>query len=558
MELVFYFLVTILALVIWSNLNERNINRKTVNQLKEEWTQIPEEEYTTEKFESLQAYYQSIRDDNLDIDPITWNDLDMNEIFMLMNNTQSAIGEEYLYALLRKPCFSKEELKERNRLIEFFQTRENERIKLQTSLHQIGKLYKISVYEYTNRLGEEKQKSNLPHYFMALGLILSVCLLFIQPSLGGVCTLAFIGINIYYYYKRRAKIEKFLTVFSYLLRLLDNISGIVKLDITEIAFYTDLLKKDSAVFKKFKRGANLLLANNAGGSIMDTILDYIRMLFHVDLIKYNSMLNFFHKNRNILNRIFINIGFLDSMIAAASFRAKLEYYCLPELTKGGRPKLSVTKLYHPLIADPVANSITEDQSVLITGSNASGKSTFIKTLALNAILSQTIYTSVSKEYKASYFQIYSSMALRDNLFGNESYYIVEIKSLKRILDRLNKEIPTLIFIDEVLRGTNTLERIAASSRILVSMAKSNALCFAATHDIELTHILEHYYSNYHFQEKIANNQIIFDYKLYQGRAVSKNAIKLLSLLGYTKDIIESAQKAADDFLNDGEWGKIHS
>ena len=145
------------------------------------------------------------------------------------------------------------------------------------------------------------------------------------------------------------------------------------------------------------------------------------------------------------------------------------------------------------------------------------------------------------------------MALQDNIFSNESYYIVEIKSLKRILDRLDKNVPTLCFVDEVLRGTNTLERIAASSQILYNFSKVNALCFAATHDIELTHILENYYSNYHFQEQVVDNNILFDYKLYAGRAVSKNAIKLLGIIGYSNDMIQSASDSANHFLAEGTW-----
>ena len=133
--------------------------------------------------------------------------------------------------------------------------------------------------------------------------------------------------------------------------------------------------------------------------------------------------------------------------------------------------------------------------------------------------------------------------------------MVEIKSLKRILDRINDDIPMLCFIDEVLRGTNTLERIAASSQILSSLAKQNAMVFAATHDIELTHILEKRYANYHFQEKISNHEVLFDYKLYEGRAVSRNAIKLLGMLGYSPEIIQRAQAAVDKFLQDGEWVK---
>jgi DNA mismatch repair ATPase MutS len=538
--------------------NDYSLKKRRLSELKSEWGEVPTEEYTSEKFLSLKAFYESVKNDHLDVDDITWNDLDMNEIYMLMNNTQSSIGEEYLYSLLKKPCFSGEELKERNRLITFFQKEEAKRILLQTELSQIGKLSRISIYEYINRLDELKSMSNIPHILMLLGLIVSFALIFINPGLGAFFTIAMLINNIYQYYARKAKIEKYFFVFSYILRLLYSIHRIMQLDIPEIKHYTDMMKEDSTVFQKFKRGAFLLAAKNVSGSLVDAVLDYIRMLFHADLMKFNSMLSFLQKNRKTLNRLYINIGFLDSMIAAASFREYLPYYSEPVLVKGGRPNLSVTELYHPLLEEPVPNSISEKQSVLITGSNASGKSTFIKTMAINAILSQTIYTSISTSYKASSFMIYSSMALRDNIFSKESYYIVEIKSLKRIMDRINPDIPILCFIDEVLRGTNTLERIAASSRILSTLANHNTLVFAATHDIELTHILEENYSNYHFQERISDHEILFDYKLYQGRAVSKNAIKLLGMLGYSKDIIQNAEKAAEGFISTGEWSIIRN
>ena len=556
MKYVFIILVVILFLFVLSLWNEKQLAKKRKAQLKKEWGQIPEEEYTSEKFASLKEFYRSIQEDRYDVDDITWNDLDMDDIYMLMNNTQSSIGEEYLYALLRKPCISKTELEERNRLIQFFNHKEEQRIALQTAIKSVGKLQQISVYQYINRLDEQKSQSNLPHYFMAFGLLLSVGLIFVNPAYGGICTLIFAVNNIIQYYKRKAEIDKYLTVVAYILRLLDSIGDIEKLNIEEISQYTDTLRKDKAVFKPFIRGAAILTSRSVSGNLLDTFVDYLRMLFHLDLIKFNSMITIFKKNREVLNRIFINVGLLDSMVAVASFREMLPYYCEPELTKGGRPFLSVTDLYHPLLSNPVPNSISETDSVLITGSNASGKSTFIKTMAINAILSQTIFTSISRKYRASYFIVFSSMALRDNIFSNESYYIVEIKSLKRILDHINPEIPILCFIDEVLRGTNTLERIAASSRILASLAQKNALVFAATHDIELTHILEEHYRNYHFQERIADNQILFDYQLHSGRAVSKNAIKLLGVLGYSRKIIDEAEQAAEEFMRAGEWSKI--
>jgi DNA mismatch repair ATPase MutS len=152
--------------------------------------------------------------------------------------------------------------------------------------------------------------------------------------------------------------------------------------------------------------------------------------------------------------------------------------------------------------------------------------------------------------------VFSSMALKDSIQNNESYYIAEIKSLKRILDSLNSETPCLCVIDEVLRGTNTIERISASSQVLKFLSDNNCISVTATHDIELTHILEDYYENYHFQEKISDSEVVFDYKIYEGRSTSRNAIKLLKLLGYSNLIVDQAEERARNFAGTGKWGKL--
>ena len=145
------------------------------------------------------------------------------------------------------------------------------------------------------------------------------------------------------------------------------------------------------------------------------------------------------------------------------------------------------------------------------------------------------------------------MALKDDVLKDESYYMVEIKSLKRIIDKGNENIPCLCFVDEILRGTNTVERIASSSEVLSHLNKSNTICIAATHDIELTYLLGKEYDNYHFEEEITDDDIVFDYKLNKDRAKSKNAIKLLSLIGYEKNIVERAHERAENFVKSGKW-----
>ena len=176
--------------------------------------------------------------------------------------------------------------------------------------------------------------------------------------------------------------------------------------------------------------------------------------------------------------------------------------------------MDVENLYHPLIENPVANSISAKGGILVTGSNASGKSTFLKNIAINSILAQTTYTCTATSYCAPYFQVMTSMALRDDLGSGESYYIVEIRSLKRILDAAKSGKNLLCIIDEVLRGTNTIERIGASSlNFTAHICRKNVLSFAATHDIELSYMLQEYYENYHFEEEVHEKDVVFNYLL---------------------------------------------
>ncbi len=543
----------LLALLVKSIYDERKYTTRLYQRMDREWGKVPTEEYSEDKYRSLQFYYNQQEKGEGNIDSITWNDLDMDQIFMTMNNTGSAAGEEYLFALLHRLSFSAEELAERNRLMKHFTEHRQERQKLQEQFMRMGKERNISIYEYINMLHLLKRESNTAHYLSIVLLLASAGMIFVSP-VAGVFSVIVVGIyNAFSYYKRKSDIEKYFTVVSHLIRMMDGMKTLSGLADREIETYTASIRETLKVFAGFRKGARIVAGKRPTGDLLEGMVDYIRMLFHIDLIKFNQMIQIFDNNEAELTRLFETAGFLDAMIAASSFRVLMRDWCVPELTSEGGPFLSMREVYHPMLDNPVKASISENRSVLITGSNASGKSTFIKTLAINAILAQTIDTVMAEEYRASFFQVASSMALRDDIFSKESYYIVEIKSLKRIADRIGSGTPMLCFVDEVLRGTNTLERIAASAEILSDFASKNAICFAATHDIELTHILESRYSNYHFQEYVEDDQVLFDYKLYEGRAVSKNAIRLLKMLGYADRITERAEERARHFEQTGEW-----
>ncbi|MEW9124526.1 MAG: hypothetical protein AB2421_17575, partial [Thermotaleaceae bacterium] len=187
-------------------------------------------------------------------------------------------------------------------------------------------------------------------------------------------------------------------------------------------------------------------------------------------------------------------------------------------------------------------TVNLENSCIITGSNASGKSTFIKAIAINAILGQSINTCMADEMILPCSKIITSMAVRDDLMAGESYYIKEIKYLKRIIEGLSEERLVICVIDEILRGTNTEERIAASASILKFLHNKNCIAIVASHDIELTQILDNIYDNYYFTEQMEEKDIVFDYKIYRGVSNSKNAIKLLKYVGFPDEIIAEAKK----------------
>ncbi|MDP4183456.1 MAG: DNA mismatch repair protein MutS [Bacillota bacterium] len=529
-------------------------NLKIKNNFRSLWGQIPEGKYKPEDIPSIASYFNNISQENSNrflVDDITWNDLDMDKIFMRINNTGSSVGEEFLYYLLRDLSIDGQELHEKEAFIDLIQNNNSLREQLQFIFAKLGKKRGINLSNYIYNVEKKSTWKFIIYRLLSLIPILSIFIIILNKEIGiTLFALSFIS-NSIIYYLAKSELSTQLDAINRIVALVNCASKISKID--KLKNYTaSLLSPLKNVSKLNKLSFTLISASG------DPITEYLKIALLKDLIDYEKIMSILFKHKDDLKEIYKALGYFDSMISIVSYRKSLSYYCIPQLEKyrsGERRFLCLKEVYHPLIKDPVTNSIESTTPALLTGSNASGKSTFLKTIAINAIMAQTINMCLAKEYSGNYFLIYSSMALKDNLSNNESYYIAEIKSLKRILDSLNDELPCLCVIDEVLRGTNTIERIAASTQVLGYIAKRNSLCMAATHDIELTHILESHFTNYHFQEKVCENEVQFDYKLYEGRSTSRNAIKLLKLLGYNDTIVDEAENCAGAFEREGFWRK---
>ena len=266
----------------------------------------------------------------------------------------------------------------------------------------------------------------------------------------------------------------------------------------------------------------------------DMLFVYLRMFFMVDAIAYERIVDILNKNHECFIKLFDLLAKIDMDMSICYYRKSLETYCIPEFTHDNNSVFE--NIYHPLIDEPVKNTVNINDNILLTGSNASGKSTFVKSIAINIILAQSINTALCSKYKCPYSKVISSMAVSDNIIEGDSYFMAEIKSLKRLEDSLNNDIHVFVFIDEILKGTNTIERIAASSSILkYASENTSATILVATHDIELTEILNKYYNNYHFSETVNDDGVFFDYKLKEGPSTTRNAIKLLKTVDFHEE-----------------------
>ncbi len=553
-----YYVIIVVAVFVLFVYNSIRFRKRELERLKEKirnaWGNPPVREYDAQEFDKIANYFLKNKGDRFAIDDITWNDLDMDSIFMLLNNTYSSSGEEYLYKILRTPEFDEKELLKRDKLAVFFENNEEEAFKFQEVFAKLGRTKSISLSEFIDRFSGLGNRSNVKHIILDILFVISIAMLFMSPISGIAMFLVMIFINIGTYYKEKAEIESYFTCLKYLMDMINCGNALIKLDGDVVAPYIKTIRGDLDKLKSISKGIFWISMNGNSGSLGEIAMEYIRMIFHADIIKFNSVLGATNKNLGTIDELFTTFGMLEAGMAIASFRKMLQYTCKPGFVK--EKTVNAVAIYHPMISNPVANDIEERKSVLITGSNASGKSTFLKTIAINSILAQTVYTCTAKSYRTCFYELYSSMALRDDLMNNESYYIVEIKSIKRILDSVNDKVPVLCFVDEVLRGTNTIERIAASSHILKSLTNRNAICFAATHDIELTNILENHYSNYHFTEDVKDDDVLFSYKLLKGRATSRNAIKLLNVIGFDRKIVSEAENMATEFTNSGIWRNL--
>lgn len=524
--------------------------RKLIRKLQNSWGKKPEGEYREGDMSWIRSWYDDCSKASpgqFYVDDTTWNDLNMDDVFKRINACCSTAGEQSLYYMMRHPM-DREAFDRQAGLISMMETEPDKRLKLQVILSKIG-IYR-SVY-----LGSLLRPMNPSRFWLVIytlqALLLPfsvICILLMGPAAVWILLLSLL-LNHAVHDLRQHRCENDIRTVNYCILLVYTLKRIGRLKDERLDRYLEKAYAAMNPLRFVLRFGSIAVQKNTSD-----ILDALMPILMWDLVYFEVLKGRLAKYRSNFEAIHEAVGGVDAAIAVASWRAGSETTCIPEIDYGAaHPYVHAEGMVHPLLSGAVPNDILLDCSMLITGSNASGKSTCLRAAVLSALLAQTVCTSPCASYRGSPFRIYTSMALTDNVLSGESYYIAEIRSMKRILDSMPGNGFVLCAIDEVLRGTNTIERVAASAEILKALQEKGILCLIATHDWELCGMAGEGYQLAHFEEQITDTDIVFDYRLKPGPAVTRNAIHLLKLIGFDDGIVRAAHSRADRYLETGKW-----
>jgi DNA mismatch repair ATPase MutS len=539
-------LILLPLMVVTIRIYQKSTLQKLLSRLREDWSKEKEKDRDFSQIGSFYRYSTAGSDDiDISIDDQTWSDLNMNDLYSRIDRTLTNPGECILYQIFRTPLLSGEILKKRNEIIRLFQTNKEIREEVQIGLLHMGKQKGNGITALI--CGELPPSTSFKFFFSFLALLAFLSIIAV-PIFWGSAGIIMVILPIYLVNmlatnKVRKRLLFQLTAIRYLGAMIRLGKKISDIECPKLSEYRVELEKATLATNKIVRKTFLLYPEASVSSDIGTLLyAHLDIYFLREVRIFYSVLDEIHAHHEELVSLYRLIGELDALQSVASYREGLPGYSMPDFSDE-EPLLDIKDAKHPLLPEAVSNSITiRQKGITVTGSNMAGKTTFLRTLGVNAILAQTIYTCLAASYTANYFRIISLISETDSLLEGKSYYLVQAEQLLRMIKSSEKDILTLCLIDEPLAGTNSSERIVASFEILRYLFDHKAVAIVATHDLELAGKLEFGFKSYHFTDKVDQEGLSFDFKLRDSITSTSNAIKLLEYLGYPEVILKWARK----------------
>jgi len=366
-----------------------------------------------------------------------------------------------------------------------------------------------------------------------------VILIYLVPLLG-------INIMIQYVFKYRNENQ-----YQSIREIYGLIKATQKLQKTDTIIESTSIPEPIKLLKPFVKNYGLLNFGIPGDDLKKAlfyILELVKACFLLELHLLNKSYLQIIKQSDSLNQLYKYIGEFDLVISMASLKSDTNFItCIPNLISENKI-LKFTNATHPLIDKCVPNSFSLDhKSAFITGSNMSGKSTFLRTVLINSIIAQTLYICFAESYTASFLKPFSSIMIEDDLLEGSSYFFEEVEIIKVMTEQVSASANQLFVIDETFKGTNTLERISLAKAVLEFLNNNDNIVIASSHDLELIELLSKDFEMFYFTENIQDDSLNFDHTIKQGLLKTTNAIKIVEIENFPQSIIDEAYKMTKEY-----------
>lgn len=481
-------------------------------------------------------------------------DLDIvghNSLFQWINSCATYMGRLKLKDYLLSPLGSKSEIKQRQEAVKELA----KEIEIRQKVNAEGMLIssKSTNPEELIKWAETPQQAGgslgekLITNLLTLAYFTAIFLAIFTEAVTYKAFLAVNAINLAVLYlgnKKRSSILDSIHQYKTGIRTYENIIKAIEessfsskaLKDIQKQLYTAENKKASEVIAELKAISNLI---SDRANMAYILIDLAFMWDYRCLAMLNNWKN---KNGKYLRGWLELIGEFEALSSIANIAFENEDWCFPELNDEGMI-LKAENLGHPLLGQRrVCNDVTikdKGSVLLITGSNMSGKSTFLRTVGINLIMSYCGAPVCASRFNATIMDVYTCMRVSDNLEKSISSFYAEILRIKMIVDASKSSNKIFFLLDEIFKGTNSIDRHLGASMLIKQLSDSGASGLVSTHDLELGDLENKMskISNFHFQEHYENGELRFDYKLRKGISTTRNAMHIIKMAGIEVDEI---------------------
>ncbi len=468
-------------------------------------------------------------------------------LFTYLNTTKTIGGEKlFLENLLRQKNESVEQIVFRQNLVKEFCSKTYPPLKILRILEEAhieegsGKINLAPLFQYQSKFFETKKILNLSYKpYVVFGWAVSLYL-FLADSPPISASIFFI--NTILFILNRKEISLALKSFKNIQeeipaieRVTSYLSGIPIQSSKEMFSFSGFRSKEIKVmFTKLDKIISRIAIQNA------PFIHYLlNMLFLWDLWQLTALGNWQREYREKMKSIAESLIVVDSILPFVILKFHSPDYQFPKIDSK-ISALSAENMRHPLISRSqcVSNplkKINPGESLIITGSNMSGKTTYLRTIGLNVLLGLCGSVVAADKMEFPPLEILSSIKNEDSLEEGISFFYAEVKRIAYVLNKTKESGKYLVLLDELLKGTNTRERLIASKAILQKLMKANSFVFITTHDVDLA-VKTKKQKVAHFTETVKDNRMSFDYKIKDGVIKSTNALRILEIENLDLDL----------------------